>query len=110
MPYVDPRRRLLSRWPIFDSGAGERTEHGASPYSVTGLDRDAIHAWVMVRPGKVVAVANVHLSNEPSGTGLARDGRPLAEVLAAEQASRVAEADAARGAGTTGRRAARRSS
>lgn len=92
MPYVDPRRRLLSRWPIFDSGAGERSEHGASPYSVTGLDRDAIHAWVMVRPGKVVAVANVHLSNEPSGTGLARDGRPLAEVLAAEQASRVVEA------------------
>ncbi|HLB85927.1 MAG TPA: endonuclease/exonuclease/phosphatase family protein, partial [Steroidobacteraceae bacterium] len=44
MPYVDPRRRLLSRWPIFDSGAGERSEHGASPYSVTGLDRDAIHA------------------------------------------------------------------
>jgi endonuclease/exonuclease/phosphatase family metal-dependent hydrolase len=92
MPYIDPRRRLLSRWPIFDSGAGERSEHGASPYSVTGLDRDAIHAWVMVRPGKVVAVANVHLSNEPSGTGLARDGRPLAEVLAAEQASRVVEA------------------
>ena len=92
MPYVDPRRRLLSRWPIFDSGEGERTEPGASPYSVTGLDRDAIHAWVMVRPGKVVAVANVHLSNEPSGTGLARRGRPLAEVLAAEAASRVAEA------------------
>ena len=22
MPYVDPRRRLLSRWPIFDSGSG----------------------------------------------------------------------------------------
>jgi endonuclease/exonuclease/phosphatase family metal-dependent hydrolase len=92
MPYVDPRRRLLSRWPIFDSGAGERTEQGAAPYSITGLDRDAIHAWVMVRPGKVVAVANVHLSNNPSATTLARSGRPIAEVLAAEEASRVPEA------------------
>jgi endonuclease/exonuclease/phosphatase family metal-dependent hydrolase len=92
MSYVDPRRRLLSRWPIFDSGAGVRTEQGAAPYSITGLDRDAIHAWVMVRPGKVVAVANVHLSNNPSATGLARQGRPIAEVLAAEDASRIPEA------------------
>ena len=92
MSYVDPRRRLLSRWPIFDSGTGERTERDAAPYSVTALDRNAIHAWVMVQPGKVVAVANVHLSNEPSGIGLARQGRPLDEVLAAEQASRVIEA------------------
>jgi len=92
MSYVDPRRRLLSRWPIFDSGAGERTERDAAPYSVTGLDRNAIHAWVMVQPGKVVAVANVHLSSEPSGTALARRGAPLAEVLAAEEATHVIEA------------------
>ena len=38
MPYVDPRRRLLSRWPIFDSGSGQRTETGPSPYSTTALD------------------------------------------------------------------------
>jgi endonuclease/exonuclease/phosphatase family metal-dependent hydrolase len=63
MPYVDPRRRLLSRWPIFDSGSGVRTESGASPYSTTALDAGALHAWVMVRPGRVVAVSNVHLSN-----------------------------------------------
>ena len=63
MPYVDARRRLLSRWPIFDSGSGVRTESGASPYSTTGLDRDALHAWIMVRPGKVVAASNVHLSS-----------------------------------------------
>jgi endonuclease/exonuclease/phosphatase family metal-dependent hydrolase len=92
MPYVDPRRRLLSRWPIFDSGSGERTEQGASPYSTTGLDRDALHAWIMIRPGRVVAVANVHLSNSPSGTGLARRGSGPAEVLAVENQSRVVEA------------------
>jgi len=63
MPYVDERRRLLSRWPIFDSGSGIRTATGASPYSTTALDQDALHAWVMVRPGKVVAASNVHLSS-----------------------------------------------
>lgn len=63
MPYVDPRRRILSRWPIFDSGAGVRTEAGPSPYSTTALDKDSLHAFVMVRPGRVVAVSNVHLSS-----------------------------------------------
>lgn len=76
MPYVDPRRRIISRWPIFDSGAGIRTESGASPYSTTSLDANALHAWVMVRPGKVVAVSNVHLSN----------GSALADLRRAETA------------------------
>ncbi|HEU4516283.1 MAG TPA: endonuclease/exonuclease/phosphatase family protein [Steroidobacteraceae bacterium] len=81
MPYVDPRRRLISRWPIFDSGSGVRTEPGPSPYSTTALDSDAVHAFVMVRPGKVVAVANVHLS---SGAGedatRLEEARPLAAL------------------------------
>lgn len=92
MPYVDPRRRLISRWPLFDSGVGERTQRGESLYSTTGLDPDALHAWVMVRPGKVVAVSNVHLSSDPSGLEIARTGGKLAEVLALEHRSRAAEA------------------
>jgi endonuclease/exonuclease/phosphatase family metal-dependent hydrolase len=72
MPYVDPRRRLLSRWPIFDSGTGLRTEKGPAPYSTTALDREALHAWVMVRPGRVVAVSNVHLSSGASLDALRR--------------------------------------
>jgi endonuclease/exonuclease/phosphatase family metal-dependent hydrolase len=80
MPYVDTRRRLISRWPIFDSGSGVRTARGASPYSTTALDADALHAWVMVRPGKVVAVANVHLS---SGSGEAALRLAEAQPLAA---------------------------
>ena len=91
MPYVDPRRRIISRWPLFDSGTGVRTEPGVSPYSTTGLDQDALHAWVMVRPGKVVAVANVHLSNAPSGLGAARNGGAPDEVRAIEDSSRVVE-------------------
>ena len=80
MPYVDPRRRIISRWPIFDSGAGVRTARGASLYSTTALDTDALHAWVMVRPGRVVAVANVHLS---SGSGEAARRLAEAQPLAA---------------------------
>ena len=80
MPYVDPRRRIISRWPIFDSGAGVRTARGASLYSTTALDTDALHAWVMVRPGQVVAVANVHLS---SGSGEAALRLAEAQPLAA---------------------------
>ncbi len=81
MPYVDPRRRLLSRWPIFDSGTGIRTQSGAPPYSTTALDSDALHAWVMVRPGKVVAVANVHLSSGPDEDAVRlKETRPLASL------------------------------
>ena len=85
MPYVDSRRRLLSRWPIYDSGTGVRTESGPSPYSTTALDRDALHAWVMVRPGRVVAVANVHLSS-----GADEDALRLAETRPLEALGRLA--------------------
>jgi endonuclease/exonuclease/phosphatase family metal-dependent hydrolase len=81
MPYVDPRRRLISRWPIFDSGRCERSVQGASPYSTTSLDPDALHAWVMVRPGKVVAAANVHLSSGSGEDALRlEEARPLAAL------------------------------
>jgi endonuclease/exonuclease/phosphatase family metal-dependent hydrolase len=81
MPYVDTRRRLLSRWPIFDSGSGIRTATGASPYSTTALDPDALHAWVMVRPGKVVAVSNVHLSSGSDEDSIRlTEARPLAAL------------------------------
>lgn len=92
MPYVDSRRRVISRWPLFDSGTGERTQTGASLYSTTGLDLDALHAWAMVRPGKVVAIANVHLSSDPSGLEIVREGGKLADVLALEEKGRTAEA------------------
>jgi endonuclease/exonuclease/phosphatase family metal-dependent hydrolase len=93
LTYVDSRRRLLSRWPIFDSGSGERTEAGPSPYSTTALDRNALHAWVMVRPGRVVAVSNVHLSNAPSGLAAARSGQSASQVLEMERRTRAAETE-----------------
>ncbi len=93
-PYYDMRRNILSRFPIFDSGAGMRVQPGAGAYSIVGLDPDALHAWVMVRPGEVVAVDNTHLSSDPYGPEAVRDGGDLETVLALEHGTRLPEAQA----------------
>ncbi|MCZ8335807.1 MAG: endonuclease/exonuclease/phosphatase family protein [Rhodobacteraceae bacterium] len=93
-PYVDTRRHILSRYPIFDSGAGETTATEAPPYSTAGLDPDALHALVQVAPHRVVAVANTHLTSDPYGPELLRDGATPEEVLANESDTRLPEAEA----------------
>ena len=93
-PYVDTRRHIISRYPIFDSGAGETTATEAPPYSTAGLDPDALHALVQVAPHRVVAVANTHLTSDPYGPELLRDGATLDEVLANEAETRLPEAQA----------------
>ncbi len=93
-PYYDTRRNILSRFPIFDSAAGMRMKPGAGTYSIVGLDPDALHAWVMVRPGEVVAVANTHLTSDPYGPEAVRDGGDLDAVLALERRTRLPEAQA----------------
>jgi endonuclease/exonuclease/phosphatase family metal-dependent hydrolase len=93
-PFYDTRRNIISRYPIFDSGSGQRTETGPGAYSVVGLNSNALHAWVMVRPGKVVAVNNTHLSSDPYGPEAVRDGKDLKSVLALEERSRLREAQA----------------
>ncbi len=90
--HVDPRRNIISRYPIFDSGVGVRTEPGAAPYGIAALDEANVHAWVMVRPGHVVAVANTHLTSDPYGPEAVRDGADLAAVLAIEERTRASEA------------------
>jgi endonuclease/exonuclease/phosphatase family metal-dependent hydrolase len=90
-PYVDVRRHLLSRVPLFDSGSGELTEAGWQPYSITGLDTDALHAWALVAPGRVIAVGNTHLSSERYGPDLLHEGRSVAEVMASEGEKRIPE-------------------
>ncbi len=92
-PYVDLRRHIISRFPLFDPKLGERTETGQSVYPLAGLDADAPHVWAMVAPGKVVALGNLHLTSDPYGPDLLRDGTPLAEVLQGEADSRLAEID-----------------
>jgi len=90
--HVDPRRNIMSRYPIFDSGAGVRTEPGSAPYGIAALDGATVHAWVMVRPGEVVAVANTHLSSDPFGPEAVRDGASREDVLALEEHVRMPEA------------------
>ena len=93
-PYVDTRRHIISRYPIFDSGAGETMATAAPPYSTAGLDPDALHALVQVAPHRVVAVANTHLTSDPYGPELLRDGGTPEEVLANEAETRLPEAEA----------------
>ena len=93
-PYADQRRHILSKYPIFDSALGETTHTEAPPYSIAGLDPDALHAWIEVAPGRVIAVANTHLTSDPYGPELVRDGTPLAEVLQNESDTRLPEAQA----------------
>jgi endonuclease/exonuclease/phosphatase family metal-dependent hydrolase len=93
-PYADTRRHIISKFPLFDSGAGETTFEGAPSYSVAGVDPDKVHAWAMVAPGKVVAVANTHLTSDPYGPELVRDGSTAEDVLQNEADTRVPEAEA----------------
>lgn len=91
--YVDTRRNILSRYPLFDSGTGRRKTAGTAPAGITALDEEHLHAWVMVRPGEVVAVANTHLSSDLYGPEAIRDGATLDAVLATEKKQRLPEAE-----------------
>ena len=91
--YVDLRRHIISRVPLFDSGVGTRTETGQTTYAMAALDSNAAHAWAMVAPGQVIAVANLHLTSDPYGPTLVRDGEPLEAVLQGETDSRLFEVE-----------------
>ena len=95
-PYVDRRRNLLSRYPLFESDNGQRDLPGEPPLGITALDPDALHVWVMVRPGEVVAVANTHLPSDLYGPEAVRDGAMPDAVMALEQEARVPSALALR--------------
>ena len=70
LSHVDETLHVASRYPIFSAGR---------------------FGYVAVAPGKVVAIANVHLPSSPYGPELVRDGRTPAQVLANERATRLGE-------------------
>ncbi len=92
-PFVDLRRHIISRVPLFDSGLGSRTETGQAPYSMAGLDSNAAHAWAMIAPGQVVAVANLHLTSDPYGPDTIKSGGTMDDALAVEAGTRMPEID-----------------
>ena len=69
--YANPRLHIISQYPIFDA------------QGVTDAGGD--FAYVELRPGRFVAVANVHLDWTDYGPYKARDGATAEEIVAAEQ-------------------------
>jgi endonuclease/exonuclease/phosphatase family metal-dependent hydrolase len=74
--FVDEKRNIISRYPLFDPDSADHKY----PYT-----------WVLVRPGRIVAFANTHLTSSPSGPELIRDGKSKEEVLATERRVRLPE-------------------
>jgi endonuclease/exonuclease/phosphatase family metal-dependent hydrolase len=72
--YADERHQIISRLPLLDPPGG-----------------DGVYLLVEVRPGRVVAVANLHLTSDPYGPEAVRDGAPADSVLALERAVRLPE-------------------
>jgi exonuclease III len=70
--HVDPRSDVISRFPIIDPPGG-----------------DGRFVLVEVRPGEVVAVANVHLPSDPYGPYWVAAGRSVGELLALERRLRL---------------------
>jgi hypothetical protein len=73
-PYWSDRLHVVSRYPLIDPPVA-RGEY----------------VLAQVSPGRVFALANVHLTSDPYGPYLVRDGRSLARVMANERATRLPE-------------------
>lgn len=67
------RNYVISKYPLIDPPAGNGN-----------------YIYVEVLPGKVVAVASVHLPSDPYGPEWLRDGRSIEDVLAMERQVRLA--------------------
>ena len=66
------RLQILSRFPLIDPPGG-----------------DGIYIYAEVAPGRVMALANVHLPSDPYGPYFPREGWTLDEVLALENELRM---------------------
>jgi endonuclease/exonuclease/phosphatase family metal-dependent hydrolase len=70
--YYDPRLQVVSRLPLLDPP-----------------DAQGVYTFVEVSPGRVVAIANVHLPSAPYGPNMIRDGAKAAEVMRREEHRRI---------------------
>ncbi|MFI5101103.1 MAG: endonuclease/exonuclease/phosphatase family protein [Actinomycetes bacterium] len=70
--YSSARDHVISRFPIVDPPDG-----------------DGVYVFVEPSPGRVVAVANVHMPSDPYGPYAVRDGATRAQVLELERTVRL---------------------
>jgi hypothetical protein len=70
--YCSRRLQVISRFPLIDPPGG-----------------GGVYIYAEVEPGRVVALANVHLPSDPYGPYLVRDGGSLADVLDLENTVRL---------------------
>jgi exonuclease III len=62
--YFDSRLHLLSKYPIYNDST-----------------KEWYYGLVEIKPGKIVAISNIHLPSDPYGPDLIRDGATLDDVL-----------------------------
>ncbi len=68
----DLRNYVISRFPLIEPPGS-----------------DGRYVYVEVEPGRIVAIANIHLPSDPYGPDAVRDGAPLEEVLELERSVRL---------------------
>ena len=70
--YYDPRQHIISRFPLFEAP-----------------DSEGLYLLIEVKPGKFVAMANMHLPDEPYGPDMVRAGSSATEVETMENRVRL---------------------
>jgi len=70
--YYDQRQHIISRFPLFEAP-----------------DSHGLYTLIEVLPGKMVAMANMHLPDEPYGPDMVRSGSTAAEVEENERKVRL---------------------
>lgn len=70
--YFNRRNHIVSKYPLVDPPGG-----------------DGRFLFVEIAPGRMVAVANMHLPSDPYGPYWLREGRPPGEVIALERRARL---------------------
>jgi endonuclease/exonuclease/phosphatase family metal-dependent hydrolase len=70
--HYSERMQIISRYPLIDPPGG-----------------DSIYIFVELAPGRIAALANVHLPADPYGPYLVRDGATVEEVTVLEESLRL---------------------
>lgn len=84
--HINTRTQLISKYPLFDP---ENSSLGMAVQGEGGFSFP--YTFVEVLPGKIIAVANVHLNSEQDGAEAVRDGMSPEAVIANEKKLRLSQ-------------------